>query len=231
MQITVSDHVAGAAAERGVAVIIDVFRAASLQCYAMGRGAAKIVPVAEIERARELKRVHPDWLLAGERHGRMLAGFEQGNSPSDIARLDLAGRTLIHTTHAGTQGLAAARDAAVVLCAALVNAGATARYIRRLRPASVSLVRMGSQGRERTAEDDVCAEWLGALLRGEPYDTAAIAPRLRASPAAQKFFDPACDWAPEADFAHCLALDRFDFALRLEGRDSAIPYLAARNPT
>jgi 2-phosphosulfolactate phosphatase len=230
MRITVSDHVAGAAAERGVAVIIDVFRAATLQCYALSRGALRIIPVAEVEVARALKAEYPDWLLAGERHAKKLPGFDHGNSPSDIAALDLAGRTVIQTTHAGTQGLAAARGAQVVLSAALVNASATARYIRQLAPQSVSLVRMGSEARLRTVEDDVCAEWLAALLTGSPYDTAAILPRLRAAPSAEKFFDPACDWAPEADFAHCLALDRFDFALRLEGREGAYPYLIARNP-
>ncbi len=229
MRLTVSDHVAGAAAERGVAVIIDVFRAASVQCYAFAQGAERIVPVAAEQAARDLKQAHPAWLLAGERFGIRLPGFEQGNSPSDIARLDLRGRTLIQTTHAGTQGLAAARNAQVVLSAALVNAPATARYIRSLAPASVSLVRMGMQGRERTEEDDVCAQWLSALLTGAPYDTDAIAPRLRAAPSAQKFFDAACDWAPEADFAHCLALGRFDFALRLEGRDGDLPYLATRD--
>lgn len=228
MRLTVSDHVAGAAAEPGVAVIIDVFRAASLQCYAFAQGAERVIPVAAEETARRLKREHPEWLLAGERHARRLPGFDEGNSPSDIARLDLRGRTVIHTTHAGTQGLSAARGAAVVLSAALVNAPATARYLRGLAPESVSLVRMGAEGRERTLEDDICAEWLSALLTGAPYDTAGIEARLRAAPSAQKFLDPACDWAPEADFAHCLALGRFDFALRLEGRDGDLPYLATR---
>ena len=37
----------------------------------------------------------------------------------------------------------------------------------------------------------------------------------REAPAAQKFFDPACDWAPEGDFDRCTEVDRFDFVLRL----------------
>ena len=229
MRVTVSDHVAGAAAERGVAVIIDVFRASTVQCYAFAQGALRVIPVASVELARGLKAEHPDWLLAGERHAKKLPGFDQGNSPSEMAARELAGRTVIQTTHAGTQGLAAAGGAAVVLSAALVNAPATARYVRALAPASVSLVRMGSEGRERTAEDDVCAEWLSALLAGAPYDTGAIEARLRAAPSARKFFDPACDWAPEADFAHCLALGRFDFALELAGRDGPLPYLVRRS--
>lgn len=228
MRVVIADHVAGAQAARGVAVIIDVFRASSLQCYAFSRGAERIIPVAEVDAARALKSAHPDWLLFGERFAQKLPGFDVGNSPSETAAMDLAGRTIIQTTHAGTQGLTGARNASVVLSAALVNAPATARYIRQLGATEVTLVRMGSEARLRTDEDDVGAEWLEALLTGTPYDTDAVEARLRAAASARKFFDPDCTWAPEADFAHCLALGRFDFALELTGRDGALPWLTKR---
>ncbi|MEY4762087.1 MAG: hypothetical protein RLZZ200_1943, partial [Pseudomonadota bacterium] len=105
MEVVVTDHVAGAMAARGVAVVIDVFRASSLQCYAFSRGAARIHPIAEVEQARRLKADHPDWLLFGERFAKKLPGFDLGNSPSETAAMDLDGRTIIQTTHAGTQGL------------------------------------------------------------------------------------------------------------------------------
>jgi len=228
MEIHVADFTAGARDARGVAVIIDVFRASTLQCQAFGQGAARILPVADEAVARRFKATNPDWLLVGERHARKLPGFDYGNSPSDIAALDLTGRTLIQTTHAGTQGLAAAQDAVVVLSAALVNASATARRIRALAPQSVTLVRMGSAAVERSLEDDICAEWLACLLRGTPYDTGSIRERLAAAPSAQKFFDPEFTDAPRADFDICVDLDRFGFALQLEGRQSASPWLAAR---
>lgn len=229
MQLTTSDFTAGASEARGVAVIIDVFRAASVQCYSFAQGAERVIPIAEVELARQFKTVNPDWLLIGERHGKKLPGFDHGNSPAEIAAMDLTGCTVVQTTHAGTQGLIAARDARVVLSAALVNATATANYIRSLQPAQVTLVRMGAEARERTLEDDICAEWLAALLQDRTYDTASIEARLRAAPSAQKFFDPAGYWAPQADFEHCLALDRFGFALRLEGRETASPYLVAKS--
>jgi 2-phosphosulfolactate phosphatase len=229
MEVIIADHIEGARDARGVAVIIDVFRAATLQCQAMAQGADRVVPVAAEATARQFKATQPHWLLVGERHARKLPGFDHGNSPSEIASLDLTGRTLIHTTHAGTQGLMAARDASVVLSAALVNASATVRRIRELAPTRVTLVRMGQEALERTLEDDLCAEWLASQLRGEPYDSAAIPARLREAPSAQKFFDPACDYAPLADFDICVDLDRFGFALQLEGRQSASPWLAARN--
>src|SRR5690606_34278459 len=91
MRIEVLDFVAGARAARGVAVIIDVFRAFSVACYAAAGGAARIIPVADAGEALALRRAHPDWLAAGERHARRLPGFDFGNSPTEITQADLRG--------------------------------------------------------------------------------------------------------------------------------------------
>ena len=45
---------------------------------------------------------------------------------------------------------------------------------------------------------------------------ADVRERLRGAPSARKFFDPACDWAPQRDFELCTQVDAFDFVLRLE---------------
>ncbi|HEY8537829.1 MAG TPA: 2-phosphosulfolactate phosphatase [Steroidobacteraceae bacterium] len=224
MDIRIVDFVAGAREARGLAVIIDVFRAFSLAAYATAWGAARIWPVDTIEAALALKRAHPDAILLGERYARPLPGFDGGNSPSDLERLDLRGRTLIHTTHAGTQGLVNAKLAEEVITGALVNAGAVVEYIRRRAPAELTLVRMGQHARERCEEDDACAELIVRRLRGESPDTVVIRERLRGAPSAAKFFDPACDWAPERDFELCTRVDAFDFVLRLD-RDASPPAL------
>jgi 2-phosphosulfolactate phosphatase len=226
MQIESFDYVEGARAARGVVVIIDVFRAFSVACYATAAGAERIVPVGEIEEALRLRGAHPDWLAIGERHGRRLPGFDCGNSPTELQDLDLRGRTLVHTTHAGTQGLVAARNAEVVLTGALVNAGAICRYLEGLAPSQVSLVRMGVAAHDRSDADDLCAQLLTARLRGEPSPTVAqIRARLRRSPEAQKFFDPEATWAPEQDFECCTELDRFDFVLQLNPLDGFLKRL------
>jgi 2-phosphosulfolactate phosphatase len=219
VHVGIHDFVAGAERARGIVVVIDVFRAFSTACYAAA-GGARIIPVAAIETAHALKRRHPEWLLAGEREARDLPGFDFGNSPSRIASAALRGRTLVHTTHSGTQGITAAAAATEVLSGSLVNAAAIARYVGRQAPNEVSLVRMGHQATERCLEDDVCAELIHARLLGLPYDLGGIEARLRAAPAARKFFDPAATWAPESDFEHCLAIDRFDFVLRLAPPDA-----------
>jgi 2-phosphosulfolactate phosphatase len=214
VRIEVHDFVAGSRAARGLAIVIDVFRAFSLACHAVERG-ARVIPVAGIDEALALRARHPDWLLAGERHARQLPGFDYGNSPAQIAAAELRGRTLVHTTHAGTQGLTNAIHADEVLTGSLVNAAALVRYARARAPEHVSIVRMGHEARERCAEDDLCADLLVARLEGRPFDVASIPDRLRVAPAAAKFFDAAATWAPERDFELCTAVDRFDFVLRL----------------
>jgi 2-phosphosulfolactate phosphatase len=222
------DFVAGARRARGLAVVIDVFRAFSVACYATAGGARRIHPVAAIEDARALQKSHPDWLFIGERHARKLEGFDFGNSPTEIRNADLAGRTLVHTTHAGTQGLVAASGADEVITGSLVNAAAICRYVAASRPASVSLVRMGHEARERCAEDDLCAELIAARLAGRDFDVAGIPGTLQGAPSAQKFFDPAAAaWAPKTDFDLCTRVDSFDFVLRLAGRGSSLPWLEA----
>ena len=216
MKVAVVDHVDGAARARGIALVIDVFRAFTVAPHAVAAGAARVLPVGAIEDALALRARIPGVLLVGERHARRLPGFDAGNSPTEVLALGVAGRVVAHTTHAGTQGLVGASGADEVLAASLVNVSALARYVRARAPAELTIVRMGHEARERCDEDDLCAEALLGLLEGRPPPTTAQArARLRGAPSAAKFFDPACDWAPQTDFDHCTEVDRFDFVLRL----------------
>jgi 2-phosphosulfolactate phosphatase len=216
VQIEVVDYVAGAAHARGIALVIDVFRAFTVAPHAVAAGASRVLPVAASEDALALRAALPDALLVGERHARRLPGFDAGNSPTEILAIGVAGRPVVHTTHAGTQGLVNASGADEVLTASLVNVSALARYVKSRNPEHVTIVRMGHEARERCAEDDLCAEALVTLFNGGAVLTTARArERLRDAPAAVKFFDPEADWAPLSDFDYCTEVDRFDFVLRL----------------
>jgi 2-phosphosulfolactate phosphatase len=229
MQIEVLDFVEGARNARGVAVVIDVFRAFSVACYAYARGAKRLIPVAEIETALSLRRNHPEYLTIGERGGKKVDGFDFGNSPTEISAADVRGRTIVHTTSAGTQGLTNASGADVVVTGSLVNAAAICAYIESLKPERVSIVRMGKAAKERSAEDDLCAEVLRARLSGEGYDVSSVRAKLRGSPAAKMFFNPEATWAPEGDFDLCTDVDRFGFVLRLKNGSPGHAYLEKIN--
>ena len=216
MQVEILHLIPGARAACGIAVVIDVFRAFTTACFSFANGAESVLAVGKIETALRLKKENPDRLLMGERHGAAPPGFDFGNSPSEIERVDLTGRTLIHTTSAGTQGLVNATGADEVITGAFVNAAAIVRYLRAKDSAHVSLVCMGREAVEPTDEDTLCAEFLRASLADNPTDFAIIRERLRGAVSARKFFDPELAWAPERDFELCLSLDRFDFVLQAE---------------
>lgn len=218
MDIRILELVEGAKEARGLTVIIDVFRAFTLECYLFDQGVERIYPIGSVEDALELKREHPDWLAFGERGGRQVDGFDYGNSPAQVAGLDLTGRTCIHTTSAGTQGIVNATHATEIVTASLVNARAVARYIRGRAPEEVSIVAMGNAGVRRAGEDVLCAEYIKSVLEERPIDVQARADALARTDGA-KFFDPAQPQYPEGDFPLCVDCDRFGFVIRV-GRDS-----------
>ena len=219
MNIQILHMIEGARQARGITVIIDVFRAYSVEVYATAAGMEKIIPLADVEQAFRMKEADPTRLLAGERGGAKVEGFDFGNSPSQMERLDFTGRTMIHTTSAGTQGIANAVHADEILAGSLVNAKATADYIRRKNPENVSLVCMGLNAVKQTEEDNLCAEYLKALLEERTMDLTGAIENLKVTSGA-KFFDPKQSSVfPQRDFELCVMVDRFDFVLRLENED------------
>ena len=129
MQIDILDLIEGAKQARGLTVIIDVFRAFSTACYVVRNGASEIIPVGDVELAYQLKEENSDCVLMGERKGKILPGFDYGNSPTEIEAIDFSGKTIIQTTSAGTQGFANAKEADELISGSFVNAGAIVSYI------------------------------------------------------------------------------------------------------
>ena len=219
MHIQSLEHLKGAAGATGLAVIIDVFRSATVACYAFAAGAKNILPVASLDDGRHLKHAHPDYLLMGEEACLRPEDFDYGNSPSEIRQQDLAGRTLIHATSAGTPGLNAAMDVADrVLFCSFPNIGATAAAITAADQETVSIVAMGKAGTVHAAEDKLCAVCLGNILEGVPNIYETIPRFLRGYPTAQIFFGPTAI-VPEEDFGLCLAPDTFDFFIEAKRLD------------
>ncbi len=161
----------------------------------------------------------PNCLLLGEVNGIQIAGFDLGNSPSEIARHDLRGRRIIQRTTAGTQGVVLSVHAEPILTTALTNISATVRYIQSLYPQTVTLIQTGFFAQEGWGDEDVaCADGIEALLLGEPLDREQISRRVQASRSGQKY-DGSDPTFPPADLAMALDFDRFSFAMLVERRD------------
>ena len=216
-EITIYHLIDGAKEARGTTVIIDVFRAFSLECYLYSMGAAWVRPVGSLETARSWREKDPSCLLIGERHGKKCEGFDFGNSPSSVSAETVGGRGIIHTTSAGTQGIVNAAQADVLLTGSLVNAGAIAAYIKKENPKQVSLVCMGNEGIRPAAEDELCALYIRSLLLEEPIPDLAERIADLQFHGGDHFFDSLRqEIYPEPDFWLCIKKDSFDFVLRVE---------------
>jgi len=232
MEINILQLLDGARDARGLTVIIDVFRAFSTACYAFDRGAFRIFPIGDIGLAYEIKSQNPDFVLIGERNEQKPPGFDFGNSPSQLLTGNLSGKTIVHTTSSGTQGIANAKNAHEIITGSFVNAGAIVKYIQQKQPETVSLVCMGYACEYPTDEDTLCAEWIKSELEirshlladagNKPKSFAEMVEIIRKGSGA-RFFDPEKQsWSPQADFELCLDINRFGFVLKVEKKEKPL---------
>jgi 2-phosphosulfolactate phosphatase len=112
------------------AIVIDVLRATTTIVAALQHGARRVIPVATVEDAKQLREKSPapgSVLLAGERNMKRIPGFDLGNSPLEFSDQVVGDKTIILTTTNGAQALVRARAAETIFVAAFANAHAVAR--------------------------------------------------------------------------------------------------------
>jgi len=144
------------------ALVIDVLRASTTIITALANGCDAIVPVADPLDARRrageggtggARRNHGA-LMAGERRGEPIPGFDLGNSPLEFQTARVRGKTVFFTTSNGTRALLAARAAEAIGVAALVNVTAAAAWAAGAGR-DVTILCAGSRG-TRSLEDWAC---------------------------------------------------------------------------
>lgn len=162
----------GCAEARGVVVVIDVCRAFTTAAYAFGSGAERILLAGTVDEALALRERFPGALVMGEVGGMPVEAFDLWNSPSQVEGLDLAGKTLVQRTSAGTQGIVRSTAAEHLLASSFAVAGATVRAIQAYQPREVTFVITGAYPEDPRfgLEDRACADYMAALLKGEPAD-------------------------------------------------------------
>jgi 2-phosphosulfolactate phosphatase len=216
MQISKYSFSDGARLATGLTVVIDVFRAFSTACYLFNCGASKVFAVGDLDLAYTMRENIPGSILVGERDERKPEGFDYGNSPLFIKNEDLAGKVVVLTTSAGTQGITNATSADEIITGSFVNAEAVCNYIKWRNPEQLSLVCMGFRDRFTAEEDEFFAEYLVNRIEGKPNHYPEMVSRLK-NGSGTRFFNPdAQEYSPSEDFYLCTDLDRFDFVLRAE---------------
>ena len=216
MNIQILHLIDGAKKAKGLTVIIDVFRAFTLECYLFHQGAERIIPIGNIEKAYQLKNDNPNFILIGERNERIPNGFDFGNSPTHLLNIDFSGKTIIHTTSAGTQGLVNAVSASQLITGSFVNADAIVRYIKQMNPKDITLVCMGYSGLYPTEEDTFCAEYIRNSVLELPTDLQKMIDIIRFT-SGKRLFEPTNqEHSPETDFFLCTEIGKFDFVIKAD---------------
>ncbi len=104
-----------------IVVIIDIFRATTSICYGIENGAEAIIPVSQVEECAAYLDKEPTYLLAAERDGEIVAGFDFGNSPFAYTADKVAGKTIVLTTTNGTHALHLSRKAKKIVIGSFLN--------------------------------------------------------------------------------------------------------------
>jgi 2-phosphosulfolactate phosphatase len=154
----------------GIAVVIDVLRATSVMVHALASGCEAIIPCGEIDEARRVAGGFKpaSVLLAGERGGLPIDGFDRGNSPRDFTGEVCQGKTLVMTTTNGTRAILSSLEADRVYIAAFVNLDAvvneiSVQFLKRDHARSIHMVCAGTEGYV-SLEDSLLAGALTAKI-------------------------------------------------------------------
>lgn len=162
-----------------IVVVIDVLRATTSMCVAFDNGVTFMVPVEDIDTCLTYKE--KGFLIAGERSGEQLSGFDFGNSPFSFNSSTVLGKKIAITTTNGTRAIKAAqqRNAKEIVVGSFANLSILAQWLIKQKE-HVCLLCAGWRD-HITLEDAIFAGALARKLRHDFrrfQDTAVVAETL-----------------------------------------------------
>jgi 2-phosphosulfolactate phosphatase len=141
-------------------VVIDVLRSSTTIAVALGNGAREIIPVESIENAVKISgSLFGDVTLrGGERNGKMIQGFNLGNSPLEYSEATVKGKSIIFCTTNGSVAMYRSRFARHLTVGSFVNVTRVIDFIKGIN-ADFLLVCAGRANAfgNFSLEDAVCA--------------------------------------------------------------------------
>lgn len=156
-----------------VVAVIDVLRASTTVAVALANGARNVVPLdsadAVMTRARQFERA--EVRTAGEHRMLPIPGFDLGNSPREVTREAVEGKSVLFTTTNGTTALLAVQGARDIVVASYVNLSAVCALLRTAARGGTDITILCA-GRERqfALEDAACAGRHARLVASEVPD-------------------------------------------------------------
>lgn len=159
----------GRSNSKDVAIMVDALRASATIITAL-QSFKKIIPVKKIHEAVNLA-VKCEAILAGEREGAMIEGFDVGNSPVDIRNFQ--GEVLVLTTSNGTRILENI-SASTILIGSFINAQSVASIASEFAKSHVEVIMAGVKD-EFAIEDFLAAGEIISHLQDHELDEEALA--------------------------------------------------------
>ncbi|MDP9046665.1 MAG: 2-phosphosulfolactate phosphatase [Bacteroidota bacterium] len=158
-----------------IVVIIDIFRATSSICYGIENGAEAIIPVSEVEECAAYRENGSGYLLAAERDGQVVEGFDFGNSPFSYTKEKVSGKTVVLTTTNGTHALHLSRQAKKIVIGSFLNLTSLCNWLKK-QDENILLVCAGWKN-NFNLEDTLFAGAVADQLKDHSFkfDDAAIA--------------------------------------------------------
>jgi len=153
---------------KDVAIMVDVLRASTTITVAM-ETFNTVIPVKTIEDAGNFARKYSA-VLAGERRGAPIKGFDTGNSPIEIS--NFKGDVLVITTSNGTRIMDSMQSK--ILVGSFVNAKSVAKTALNLAENHIEIVMAGVEG-TFAIEDFLGAGEIISNLTSQKLDEMAIA--------------------------------------------------------
>ncbi len=157
-----------------VAIVVDVLRASTTMIVAM-ENFSSIIPVKSREEAENLA-VKYDAVVAGERGGATIEGFDVGNSPIQIS--EFHGDILVITTSNGTRVIEGIKSK--LLIGAFTNAKSVAKKAMEMAENHIEIVMAGVNG-NFAIEDFLGAGEIIKNLKKHDLDELALASCMAAA--------------------------------------------------
>jgi len=143
-----------------IIVVIDVLRATSAICTAFDHGVKSIIPVDSIEIAKEYQK--KGYLVGAERQGKIVEGFDFGNSPFSYMSSEIKGKDVVLTTTNGTKAIKLAQDADQVVIGSLLNLDVLCEWLEK-QEKNILCLCSGWQNKFNL-EDTICAGAIAEYL-------------------------------------------------------------------
>jgi len=154
-----------------IVVVNDILRATSVITTMFMNGAEKVIPVRDLDAARQYKA--NGFTVAAERNGSRLDFADFGNSPFLFTPETVGGKTIVYSTTNGTNAIHTAAEGEQVIIGSFLNLSAVTDYLLQQQKDVLIL----------------CAGWKGKFCLEDSVFAGALAERLLAHDG----FETICD--------------------------------------